>query len=90
MYFQIGSNTIIRSEEIIGIFEISKKYDLVEKISHPRDRKMEVKDLTKNGNHATCIITDHVLYLSSISVPTLVKRFKAKFWINEEEFKDIR
>jgi hypothetical protein len=30
--FRLGSNNhIIRSEEIIGIFEVSKKYDLVRK-----------------------------------------------------------
>lgn len=51
---------------------------------------MEVRDISKTGNHVSCIITDHVIYLSSISLSTLVKKFKAKFWIGEDDFKDAR
>ena len=90
MYFQLGNNNIIRSEEIIGVFEISKKFDLVKKICQPQGRAMEVRDISKTGNHVSCIITDHVIYLSSISVSTLVKKFKAKVWIGEDDFKDAR
>ena len=90
MYFQLGNNNIIRSEEIIGVFEISKKFDLVKKICQPQGRAMEVRDISKTGNHVSCIITDHVIYLSSISVSTSVKRCKAKFWIGEDDFKDTR
>lgn len=90
MFLQMGNNTIIRLDDVIGIFEIQKKSDMVKKLSHPDGRYIEVKDLTKMGNYASCIVTEKALYLSSISVGTLVRRAEDKFWINEAEFKDVR
>ena len=80
MYLHLGSDCMVKNSEIIAIFNLrdpqSTIYrDYVEKYS----RQYEIVDITEQGAYASCILTQRVIYLSSISALTLKKRLEDGF-----------
>lgn len=64
MLLHIGENNIVKTKEIIGVFDIQslKKSDENEKL------------LDNIGNNKTIIVADNKKYFSNISVSTINKR----------------
>lgn len=79
MFIHLGSNTIVDSKEIIGIFNLTKTHVLFKKLWNKEQKDIEVKNLSKNGENVSCVLTEKILYLSPISVGTLRKRASGKY-----------
>lgn len=77
MYVHLGANCLINSEEIIGIFNLKEHKNLYKSFQKNYQGEYEVRDLTENEDYYSCILTDKVIYLSTISAMTLKKRTEA-------------
>ena len=89
MYIHLGSNTIVDSKEIIGIFNLTKTHVLFKKLWNKEQKDIEVKNLSKNGENVSCVLTEKILYLSPISVGTLRKRASGKIQLNTLDLKGL-
>ena len=89
MYIQMGNNSIIQNDEIIGIFTINTRNKWYEDLKNAQEQKLKLVDLCKNGNYASCVVTNECIYLTGIAANTLKKRAESKFWlknINEKSY----
>jgi hypothetical protein len=89
MFIHLGSNTVVDSKEIIGIFNLTKTHVLYKKLWNKEQKDIEIKDLSKNGENVSCVLTEKVLYLSPISVATLRKRASGKIQLNTLDLKGL-
>ena len=89
MFIHLGSNTIVDSKEIIGIFNLTKTHVLFKKLWNKEQKDIEVKNLSKNGENVSCVLTEKILYLSPISVGTLRKRASGKIQLNTLDLKGL-
>ena len=89
MFIHLGSNTVVDSKEIIGIFNLTKTHVLYKKLWNKEQKDIEVKNLSKNGENVSCVLTEKVLYLSPISVATLRKRASGKIQLNTLDLKGL-
>ncbi|NMA02690.1 MAG: DUF370 domain-containing protein [Clostridia bacterium] len=76
MYLHLGENIIVPLKQIIGIFDIQccKKSILVQEFTE----KKQIKT-SKMKKIKSLILTDEQIYLSPVSVMTLLKREKDIF-----------
>jgi hypothetical protein len=89
MFIHLGSNTVVDSKEIIGIFNLTKTHVLYKKLWNKEQKDIEIKNLSKNGENVSCVLTEKVLYLSPISVATLRKRASGKIQLNTLDLKGL-
>ena len=84
MYINIGSNTLIRKKDIIGIFDLDTS-------SHEKDTRDFLKNAEKNGKVEVCgmdlpksfVVCDHpyheqIVYLSQLNPSTLKHRAESR------------
>lgn len=75
MYLHLGNNCVIRSADIIGIFDIRKKRANVYKnFLKPKLQDENIIDLSEKYPPASCIVTTDTIVLSGISSLTLKNR----------------
>ena len=74
MYVHLGGNCLIKAAEIIGIFLTKNNEDLHRLLKNKKGEHYEVKNISESGIVDSIIVTDKVIYLSSISAATLQKR----------------
>lgn len=77
MYLHICKNTIIKTENIIGIFNIDSIKDTKEYLELTENN--EVEDVSEGLNKTIIFVKENnknKLYISNISVATLIKRAK--------------
>jgi len=83
MYVHLGGNCIIKSEKIIGIFNLKGQNELFKVLKKKDSLPIETEDLTKDGDCYSCILTEEKVYLSAISTATLKKRAEESFLTEE-------
>jgi len=75
VFLHLGNNYIIKTSEIIGIFDIRKKRANVYKFFlKPKLEQGNVINLTDKYEPASCIVTKENIILSGISSLTLKNR----------------
>ncbi|MGE4588144.1 MAG: extracellular matrix regulator RemB [Acidaminococcaceae bacterium] len=83
MYLHLGADCVIKSSEIVGIFNLlDKKANIYEEFVRPNLKKYNVIDLSGDILPSSCIITKDRLYLSGISPGTLKRRKEEDFGLN--------
>ena len=78
MYLHICKDTIIKKENIIGIFKLStiEKTKEYESIKQDLEKNKKLID-EANGDKKTFVLTKDKAYISNISAETLEKRAKS-------------
>ncbi len=75
MYLHVGSNVVVREDELIGIFDIrNKRTNIYRFFLRPKMEKNQVIDLTDHFSPSSCVVTKDKIILSGISTRTLRKR----------------
>lgn len=75
MYLHVGNNYVVRTDEIIGIFDIrNKRTNIYRFFLKPKLQQDNVIDLTEAFPPSSCVVTKDKIILSGISSKTLQKR----------------
>jgi len=75
MYLHVGNNYVVRTDEIIGIFDIrNKRTNIYRFFLKPKLQQENVIDLTDSFPPSSCVVTRDKIILSGISSKTLQKR----------------
>jgi hypothetical protein len=75
MYLHLGNNYVVRTDEIIGIFDIrNKRTNLYRFFLKPHLESHQVVNLAEAYPPASCIVTTDKIILSGISSKTLKNR----------------
>jgi len=86
MFLHLGNNYIIKTQDIIGIFDIrQKKANIYKLFIKPKLEQKNVVKLTAKYDPASCILTTDKLILSGISALTLRNRAETGSLENEKE-----
>ncbi|MCD8198651.1 MAG: DUF370 domain-containing protein [Phascolarctobacterium sp.] len=80
MYLHLGSDCMVKSEDIIAIFNLrGMKNSAYEKYFERYRHQYKIVNLSEAEERSSCILTKEILYLSPISSLTLKKRAEAGF-----------
>lgn len=83
MYLHIGSHCIVKSSDIIGIFNLrGKESNIYKNFIKPKLGEYEIVDLAEKGVYSSCILTTKTIYLSGISSATLKRRKEEDFGLD--------
>lgn len=75
MFLHLGSNYLVKNEEIIGIFDVrNKKTNIYKNFLKPKLNSPNVVRLTDKYEPSSCIVTKDKIILSAISSLTLKNR----------------
>ena len=75
MFLHLGNNYIVKTEEIIGIFDIrQKRANIYKNFIKPKLEQENIVNLTDKYDPASCVITTDKIILSGISSLTLKNR----------------
>ncbi|MEG0798318.1 MAG: DUF370 domain-containing protein [Acidaminococcaceae bacterium] len=80
MYLHLGAHCVIKSSDIIGIFNLREKEStLYENFVQKNLHKYKIVKLSAKEDYSSCIVTVDTLYLSGISPLTLKRRKEEDF-----------
>lgn len=83
MFVHLGADCIVKSNEIIAIFNLnSPDCNIYKKFIKNNEDKYEIVDVTEDGVYYSCVLTEKKIYLSAISSMTLYKRKVNNFLTN--------
>ncbi|MHB1127298.1 MAG: extracellular matrix regulator RemB [Bacillota bacterium] len=76
MYLHIGGDVLIPKSRLIAIIDLDTAGNAIASKEFMQIAELEglLKSFKKEGKPKSCIITDHMVYLSTISSTTLMKR----------------
>jgi extracellular matrix regulatory protein B len=77
MFLHLGNNYVIKTEEIVGIFDIrQKRANVYKNFLKPKLGSKEVINLVDKFEPSSCIVTTDKIILSGLSSLTLQSREK--------------
>ena len=75
MYLHLGNNYLVKTSELIGIFDIrNKRINIYKNFLKPKLQNSNMVMLTDKYEPASCIVTKDKIILSAISSLTLKNR----------------